>query len=742
MTAKRKITDENGVQVFPVTHTKAVLDDNGNSVEQRLQEQMDVINQKQLEVGAVPSDLAPTAGSTNWVTSGGVYNALKAEKIKYDNSQSRLAAENVQAALDEINRKTFVVDEGPLPVQYTEGYYISTSGGLISNSNWKASEFLNIDAVSAGDTFVWSGISKLLAACIAFYDEDGTLMHAFSATGASRTITIANDDTAIGAAKVRASFLKNGTPSLTHNGADVLNNNIHYITRGIQDIAEELDSLPDTILSEVESHSLNNSEFVQGSNDTSGNITASTKRCITLELYDVDKNTIIEVANNGQAHVMLTYDADGTYRGDTTGWVTADATYTFDAPHKVRFLVSWDGSIDRNIAPSQITAVFTFTTPSKLVEIIDNKIDAKVGKVSISDNDSFCRYNKKIKVYNPYKDHPSNQYKGQMHCHTTNSDGGLAPAAVVAKYVGYGYDFMTITDHNYITPNPSPESDIVWMGDSYEDTWNSAGHQHMNVWNCNEVINRVDVIRTSNTPSMLVNHYVKNGDSVLSYNHPEYPPVYASDGTLENLPNGISFVEIYNSTIQTLLGTVDSLPTIANYGDMVIYNGTRYINKSITKNSPNWQETTAEANPDGNLDRGFRIMLDSGKKVFCDAVDDFHRGDNMENRGWQMVFANSRTKQSIWNGLLMGSSYASTGVYLNDVSFIDGVFKLDIANGESAVTTFYGYNNEVLGTSNGSTAIYEVTGEEKYVRAMVEISGKKAWTQPIWVISVGKQYEF
>jgi hypothetical protein len=175
---------------------------------------------------------------------------------------------------------------------------------------------------------------------------------------------------------------------------------------------------------------------------------------------------------------------------------------------------------------------------------------------------------------------------------------------------------------------------------------------------------------------------------------------------------------------------------------MVIYNGTRYINTSTTKNSPNWQATTEGAEPNGNLDRGFRIMLDNGHKVFCDAVDDFHRGDNMENRGWMMVFANSRTRQSIWNGLLMGSSYASTGVYLSDVSFVDGVFKIDIANGENAVTTFYGYNNEVLGTSNGATAIYEVIGDEKYVRAMVEIDGKKAWTQPVWIIDVGNQYKF
>ncbi len=35
-----------------------------------------LINQKQMEIGAVPSDLTPTRGSTNWVTSGGIWSEL------------------------------------------------------------------------------------------------------------------------------------------------------------------------------------------------------------------------------------------------------------------------------------------------------------------------------------------------------------------------------------------------------------------------------------------------------------------------------------------------------------------------------------------------------------------------------------------------------------------------------------------------------------------------------------------
>ena len=78
MTAIKKLIDGNGNQYFPQTHTKAVVDDNGYSVESRMQAVQDVVNQAQMQIGSVPNDLSPTEGSTNWVTSGGVYNAINA----------------------------------------------------------------------------------------------------------------------------------------------------------------------------------------------------------------------------------------------------------------------------------------------------------------------------------------------------------------------------------------------------------------------------------------------------------------------------------------------------------------------------------------------------------------------------------------------------------------------------------------------------------------------------------------
>lgn len=76
MTQIKKITDRQGNDIYLRTHTKAVVDDNGYTAESRLQAMQDEINQTQLEVGAVSSDLTPTENSTNWVTSGGIYNQL------------------------------------------------------------------------------------------------------------------------------------------------------------------------------------------------------------------------------------------------------------------------------------------------------------------------------------------------------------------------------------------------------------------------------------------------------------------------------------------------------------------------------------------------------------------------------------------------------------------------------------------------------------------------------------------
>lgn len=485
---------------------------------------------------------------------------------------------------------------------------------------------------------------------------------------------------------------------------------------------------------------LGQGDFIQGTNDVTGAVVSVTTRLITPNLIFLPAGAKVQVTPNGQKYIILRYTPDGAYL-NTTGWITDQTAHTFsyEDDYKIRILVAKQDN--STIAVTDLAAVVTIETSLGLEQKVASLEEDIPEADTTRSNDSFMAMNRRILLYNPYKDRPTNAYKGQMHCHTNKSDGADTPANMVGKYVSAGFDFITITDHNYITPDPGV-SGIVWMGDSYEDTHNTAGYQHMNVYNADAVLNRTGNYQTENTPAMIVGNFVLNGHSVVSYNHPEYAAVYASDATLEGLPEGISFVEIYNSTIQTLLGEVATyadLPAQANFGDMydVTDTGKRYKNTS-NNTTPTWTETT---DPDGNLDRGFRIMLDRGRKVFCNAVDDYHRGTQF-NRGWMVAFAEERTRESIWNALLSGCSYASAGVTLSDIQVKGGKISLQIADGADATTIFYGYNNEVLATITGATPSYQMTGGEKYVRAMVTIGTAKAWTQPVWVVGSVPQYKF
>lgn len=68
--------------IYPITHEKAVIDNNGTTAETKFQMIKDLVNQKQMEVGAVPSDFRPTKGSNNWVTSGGVFSEFVDYSLK------------------------------------------------------------------------------------------------------------------------------------------------------------------------------------------------------------------------------------------------------------------------------------------------------------------------------------------------------------------------------------------------------------------------------------------------------------------------------------------------------------------------------------------------------------------------------------------------------------------------------------------------------------------------------------
>ena len=57
-----------------------------------------------------------------------------------------------------------------------------------------------------------------------------------------------------------------------------------------------------------------------------------------------------------------------------------------------------------------------------------------------------------MSLQNPYLSNGFTWLRGNLHAHTTLSDGQLPPEAVIAAYEQAGYDFLAISDHDKLVP--------------------------------------------------------------------------------------------------------------------------------------------------------------------------------------------------------------------------------------------------------------------------------------------------
>ncbi|MDD4637733.1 MAG: hypothetical protein PHV66_09045 [Bacteroidales bacterium] len=280
--------------------------------------------------------------------------------------------------------------------------------------------------------------------------------------------------------------------------------------------------------------------------------------------------------------------------------------------------------------------------------------------------------------YNPYSYAGNVKLKGQMHCHSTNSaDGNYSPSELAAMFKEAGYDFFTITDHDYITTEP-PGNELIWLCNSYESTQKA----HLCVYNAGSVLKGVLSIED------VIDYQVYKRSAVVGLAHPGWLKYPVATEDLITSCKGTSFVEVWNGTMNTSLGE----------------NGT------------------------GAWD----TMLSNNQRVLALAVDDLHAAGHLK-KGWVEVLSMSRNRNDIMFALLKGAFYATNGATIDAVEYRSDT--ITIRTGSStAITAFYGMDGVQLGDKIvGENAQYRIMGSEKYVRAVVENKGKYCWTQPVFL---------
>ena len=300
--------------------------------------------------------------------------------------------------------------------------------------------------------------------------------------------------------------------------------------------------------------------------------------------------------------------------------------------------------------------------------------------------------------------------KGNLHTHTTNSDGDASPEHVSEWYHEHGYDWLCLSDHNHLTILEGSKAEkskwpLLVHGEEVTSR-QSDGPVHVNGYGITELVEASDSTDIVTAMRENVERIIAAG-GMASINHPNFRWAF-DDGAMMQV-EGYKFMEVFNGH-----------PNTNNVGG-------------------GGKTSTA-----GIWDR----LLSHGRRVWGIAVDDSHHYTNEfaadrsnPGRGWVQVDADTPTEYGILEAMSRGDFYASTGVKIGDMVSNTREVNLEIdpetePDGIQAkyTTLFTGSNGRLLYESTTNSPSYKPTRLDGYVRATVYSSrGTRAWTQPVFI---------
>ena len=291
--------------------------------------------------------------------------------------------------------------------------------------------------------------------------------------------------------------------------------------------------------------------------------------------------------------------------------------------------------------------------------------------------------------------------KGELHCHTTRSDGQGDPADVIRMYKEHGFDFLALTDHRrYNYENFAPETEITIIPGMEMDR-NLPGpgvHCHHivcvgpqkdqgNGFEQDQYFDSARIETAAECQEML--DWIHAANNLTVYCHPEWSGVSARE--FEELEGNFA-MEIWNSGCA--------------------------IEDGVDTNAAYWDE-----------------LLIQGKKIYGVATDDGHAMYQHCN-GWVCVNAENNVSD-ILEALKSGAFYASCGPEIYDFRIEDGKAIVECSPVKEIQFRHFRvpYKHTVAAegetVTTASVNVREGTG---YIRAtMVDEQGRRAWTNPIFL---------
>jgi hypothetical protein len=207
-----------------------------------------------------------------------------------------------------------------------------------------------------------------------------------------------------------------------------------------------------------------------------------------------------------------------------------------------------------------------------------------------------------------------------LHAHTTESDGDLPPAALVAHYERAGFDVLAVTDHWRITDVPSTERLLVVPGVELNCVLPGARDGHVLGFGVRADRDELTALAAGYGDLEATADWIEAHGGVPYLAHPYWTGV--TPGALE-LPANVAGIEVYNAGCE--LETGRGLSTV------------------------HWDE-----------------LLESGRLCPAIASDDSHHPGFDSGFAWTWVRA-ERTAEDVLRALASGAFYGSTGPVIHEV---------------------------------------------------------------------------
>ena len=277
-------------------------------------------------------------------------------------------------------------------------------------------------------------------------------------------------------------------------------------------------------------------------------------------------------------------------------------------------------------------------------------------------------------------------YKGNLHTHTTCSDGKLTPDEVLQEYADHGYDFIALTDHWKVGSERRFKDMLVLPGVEYDFTFDTQVLHLVSLLPDSRCAD--GIVRSMSHAEIIERVNACGGLSIAA--HPAWS--LNTHDFLASL-DGVDIAEVFN--------TLSDEPLNARRG---------------------------------NSAQILDVAAANGKLFLHVASDDSHFYVGEQCRSYIMLQADKLDVPDVLDALRAGRFYATQGPEFLDVEHCGN--KLIVRTSPVCICTFSSNKYWVEGrcrTGKDMTEnIYEIQPGEKFIRCEIaDEYGNRAWLSPI-----------